>query len=158
MTDGIRKNLRVAAYGICVEEGRILLARFIGDGIPRWTLPGGGLDHGEDPEDGALRELTEETGYTGRIVRLLGVHSLHIPEREWYGETVDHQSLRIVYEVERTGGELRHEVDNSTDRAEWFSLEDVPSLERVDLVNTGLRMWRDARDGGAALARRTSMG
>ncbi|MEO3784998.1 NUDIX hydrolase [Actinocorallia sp. B10E7] len=147
MTHQIRKNLRVAAYGICVEEDRILLARFIGGDTPRWTLPGGGLEHGEDPVDGALRELTEETGYTGRVVGLLGVHSLHIPERDWDGEIVDHQSLRIVYEVERTGGELRHEVDNSTDRAEWFPLEDVPSLEHVDLVNVGLRMWRDARGG-----------
>ncbi|WP_198653336.1 NUDIX hydrolase [Actinocorallia populi] len=147
MTQQIRKNLRVAAYGICVEEDRILLARFIGGDIPRWTLPGGGLEHGEDPVDGALRELTEETGYTGRVVRLLGVHSLHIPDRDWDGEIVDHQSLRIVYEVQRTGGELRHEVDNSTDRAEWFRLSDVPALEHVALVDVGLGMWRDARGG-----------
>ncbi|WP_344243629.1 NUDIX hydrolase [Actinocorallia libanotica] len=147
MTQQIRKNLRVAAYGICVEEDRILLARFIGGRIPQWTLPGGGLNHGEDPVDGALRELTEETGYTGRVLRLLGVHSQHIPERDWDGEIVDHQSLRILYEVARTGGELRHEVDNSTDRAEWFPLADVPSLERVALVDVALGMWRDARDG-----------
>lgn len=147
MTQQIRKNLRVAAYGICVEEGRILLARFIWGRTPQWTLPGGGLEHGEDPVDGALRELTEETGYTGRVVRLLGVHSLHIPERDWGGEIVDHQSLRIIYEVERTGGELRYEVDNSTDRAEWFPLEDVPALERVPLVDVGLEMWRDAGGG-----------
>lgn len=145
MANGIRKQLRVAAYGICVEGGRILLARFIGGATPLWTLPGGGLDHGEDPVDGALRELTEETGYTGRVTALLGVHSMHMPEREWDGEIVDHQALRIIYEVERTGGELRHEVGNSTDRAEWFPLERVPELERGELVDVGLRMWRDAR-------------
>ncbi len=145
MIHRIRKNLRIAAYCICVEGEGILLARFIGGAIPRWTLPGGGVDHGEDPVDGALRELTEETGYTGRITALLGIDSLHIPEREWDGKVVDHHGLRIVYEVERTGGELRHEVDNTTDRAEWFPLKKVPSLDRTDIVDIGLRMWRDAR-------------
>jgi 8-oxo-dGTP diphosphatase len=145
VADEIRKNFRLAAYGICVEGGLILLARFIGGDIPRWTLPGGGVEHGEDPVDGALRELTEETGYTGRVTTLLGVHSLHIPRREWYGEIVDHHGLRVVYEVERTGGELRHEVGNSTDRAEWFPLEHVPALDRTQLVDIGLGMWRDAR-------------
>ena len=40
-----------------------------------WTLPGGGLDFGEDPEAGALRELGEETGLEGEVRGLLGVHS-----------------------------------------------------------------------------------
>ena len=41
-----------------------------------WTLPGGGIDFGEHPEAGALRELHEETGLIGRIVELLAVDSL----------------------------------------------------------------------------------
>ena len=46
-------------------EHRILLVRvapgYMRD-VGQWTLPGGGLNFGEDPADGALRELTEETG------------------------------------------------------------------------------------------------
>jgi putative (di)nucleoside polyphosphate hydrolase len=35
-----------------------------------WQMPQGGLDEGEDPRDGALRELTEETGMrSAAIVR-----------------------------------------------------------------------------------------
>jgi 8-oxo-dGTP diphosphatase len=138
----ITKNLRVGAYGICIADDRLLLARFTGGSHARWTLPGGGLDHGEDPADGVLRELTEETGYTGRVLGLLGVHSLHLPNRDWDGVIVDHQSLRILYRVEVTGGALRHEVGGTTDRAEWFALDDVTGLDRLDLVDVGLAFAR----------------
>ncbi len=66
---------RVAAYAVCVEGGRVLLARYVspwGDGS-WWTLPGGGVEQGEDPYDAVIREVAEETGCDGVIERLLGV-------------------------------------------------------------------------------------
>jgi 8-oxo-dGTP pyrophosphatase MutT (NUDIX family) len=41
------------------------------DGSTYWELPGGGLHGGENAEAGALRELFEETGLHGRVVRWL---------------------------------------------------------------------------------------
>ncbi|MCD0448796.1 NUDIX hydrolase [Actinocorallia sp. API 0066] len=143
MDKPIEKRLRVAAYAVVVEQDAILLARFIGGDVPRWILPGGGLEHGEDPAVAVLRELTEETGYTGRITGLLGVHSFHLPTRSWDGRVVDFHGLRVLYEVERTGGTLRHETDNSTDRAAWFPLTEISGLDLMEQVDVGLRMWRD---------------
>ena len=58
----MRKKLRVAAYAICVRDGQLLLARWINEGRPEWTLPGGGMEHGEDLHDTVLREVEEEAG------------------------------------------------------------------------------------------------
>jgi len=43
------------------EQGRVLLARH-SYGPPIWTLPGGGMARGEDPQQAAIREMKEELG------------------------------------------------------------------------------------------------
>ncbi|MFF0748805.1 NUDIX hydrolase [Streptomyces sp. NPDC004267] len=144
----MRTELRVAAYAVCVRDGRtggeILLARWVArDGVKRWTLPGGGMDHGEDPVDTVVREVAEETGYAAEPVALLGIDSIR---RNWLrrlGGPGDWQGLRIVYEARITGGELRYETDGSTDLAAWHPLDAVPGLDRVELVDIGLQLWRD---------------
>jgi len=129
---------RVAAYGLCLNDtGRLLLARVaIGySGAGLWTLPGGGLEFGEDPTDAVLRELTEETGVTGRVLSLAFVNSLTngplVEAGKAYGPF---HGIRIVYRVEVTGGELRDEVDESTDAAAWFSREEIADLPVTELV------------------------
>ncbi|MFD1663468.1 NUDIX hydrolase [Streptomyces caeni] len=140
----MRQKLRVAAYAVCVRDGRLLLARGRDDrGTPEWTLPGGGMEHGEDPYDTVLREVAEETGFRVEITGLLGVDSVRrrLPRR--LGRTVDHHGVRLVYEVRITGGELRHETGGSTDMAAWHPLVEVPSLPRVRLMDTALALWRE---------------
>lgn len=129
---------------MCVQEGRLLLARGYDEaGEPEWTLPGGGMEHGEDPFHTVHREVGEESGYLVEITGLLGVDSFRrtLPGR--FGRSVDHQGLRLVYEARITGGELRPEVGGSTDMAAWHPLDEVPRLHRVSLVDTGLALWRE---------------
>lgn len=134
----------MAAYAICVRDGQILLARSPAqDGTPEWVVPGGGMEHGEDPYDTVRREVEEETGYRIDVTGLLGVDSFRRVFRDRIGRTVDHHAVRFVYEGRITGGELRHEVNGSTDLAAWQDLDAVPGLVRVPLVDTALRMWRE---------------
>lgn len=129
--------MRVSAYAVCPRDDTVLLARWTGPRGPEWTLPGGGLDHGEDPADAVIREVHEETGYTARVDGLLTVHSIHMVIRD-APEPVDHHGILIVYRGTVVCGELRFEVDGSTDMAAWVPLTEVGGLARVPLVDVGL--------------------
>ena len=53
-------------------EGRILLIRRADNGL--WAMPGGGLEVGETPAQGVVREVLEETGVTCEPIALVGVY------------------------------------------------------------------------------------
>jgi len=133
----VRRHQRVAAYVVCRRDDTVLLARWTGPRGPEWTLPGGGLDHGEDPTDAAVREVREETGYTARLDRLLTVDSFQTVIRD-ADEPIDHHGIRVIYAGTVVGGELRFELDGSTDMAAWIPLGEVADLARVPLVDVGL--------------------
>lgn len=135
-------DLRVAAYAVVTDDDdRLLLARWVEGRRVAWTMPGGGLEAGESPEDAVRRELREETGYTVKVGELLGIHSRVIPagQRVQASDQPLH-TLRIVYRASVTGGKLRYETDGSTDMAGWFTRRAVSDLQRVKLVDIALRM------------------
>jgi len=136
-------DLRVAAYAVITDDaGRVLLAHWHEGRRSSWTLPGGGLEPGEDPEVAARREVLEETGFGVELDELLGIDSRVIPARQRVQSGHDQplHALRIVYRAHVTGGTLRNEVDGSTDRAEWFPVDAVADLHHVKLVDVALRM------------------
>lgn len=53
------------------DEGRVFVAQRIDNTLEAWQMPQGGLDPGEDPQAGALRELEEETGIAPSLVQVI---------------------------------------------------------------------------------------
>ncbi|WP_431773088.1 NUDIX hydrolase [Streptomyces cucumeris] len=146
------RHLRVAAYAVCVDDGKVLLARWLGPDGKRWTMPGGGLHHGEDPCDAVHREVGEETGHTVEIERLLGIDTVHERTPRRLRRDRRFHGVRILYAARVTGGELRHETGGSTDRAAWIPLDEVPGLDRVPLVDIALALYAERPPHGRLTA------
>jgi 8-oxo-dGTP pyrophosphatase MutT (NUDIX family) len=145
VTDAPRRLQRVAAYALCVDGDAILLTRiapgFTAGDDGKWTLPGGGLEFGEDPRDAVLRELAEETGLVGEITGLADVQSvatafIHPAD----GLATAFHGIRILYRVRIVGGTLTDEFDGSTDACRWVPVGELATLPHVDLVAAGARV------------------
>lgn len=137
-------DTRLASYAVIVDEDeRVLLALWNEAHERQWTLPGGGVELEETVEDGAVREVREETGYDVVLDRLLGVSSHVIPvERRLSDTDRPMKAVRVVFEASVVGGELTHETDGTTDEARWFPLSEVDGLPRVGIVDHALDLWR----------------
>lgn len=130
------KHQRVAAYAVIrrfTDAGEEILLSRIAERIALhelWTLPGGGLDHGEDPRAAVVREVHEETGLDAQVSDTARVYSAHMTGVRREGRMVDAHALRIVYEgwVPTTSPEPHVvEVDGSTVEAAWQPMADIVS-------------------------------
>ncbi len=142
---------RVAAYALVLREGpggpEVLLTRNSARGPHpgEWMLPGGGIDHGEEPRQTVVREVQEETGLTCTPGAVLDVGSTHFEGTAPSGRREDFHALQIVYAAEVSGGEPRVvEVDGTTDAAAWVPLAslDDPDHPVRDLVHTSIAALR----------------
>jgi 8-oxo-dGTP pyrophosphatase MutT (NUDIX family) len=177
MAKSLPKVQRVAAYGLILRDNQILLTRLASriSADERWHLPGGGVDHGEDPRDALVREIQEETGLTAGVGETAHVYSAHRPAMWRQGRRWDYQALRIVYDawVPADAPEPRVvEVGGSTVDVAWHPVADVLSgaLPVTDIVTESLgdhrpfRLQRLAvyallrRDGDVLLTRISPLG
>ncbi len=104
---------RVAAYALAVRDGaagpEVLLTR----NSPRgphpgwWTLPGGGIDHGEEARQALVREVREETGLDCTPGEVLDVGSTHFEGTAPSGRREDFHALQVVFDATVSAGEPR---------------------------------------------------
>jgi 8-oxo-dGTP diphosphatase len=120
MTGEATQFRRVGVYGIATDGDRLLMVRTTEE--LEWTLPGGGVMQGEDPVAALVREFAEETGLDIVVGAIRDVRTDFAPRVD-EGVIVQHD--RLIFDVRVVGGELRDEVDGSSDRAEWVARESL---------------------------------
>lgn len=128
-------HTRASAYALALHDGCVLLtqlAPYCTNG-GHWTLPGGGIDHGEQPEETVRREAFEETSLTAKNLEILLART--------YSETSERGkflAVQIVYQAEMRGKPSVHEVGGSTAAVAWIPLADVGDLPTVSVVDAAL--------------------
>ena len=128
------RKQRVAAYALLRRDGQLLLARLAPHvRFQGWTLPGGGVDHGEHPRDALRREIFEEAGLHAEPGRLLDVYHAHYTGARPDGLVEDYHAIALIFEAEllpesRDVAPRVIEVGGSTDHAAWVPLTQARTL------------------------------
>jgi 8-oxo-dGTP pyrophosphatase MutT (NUDIX family) len=144
----LQRRLAPRVQAIVCRNGRTLMAKHREGELVYWCLPGGGLEEGEKPEDGVLRELREEAHVDGRIVRQTN--------RLVDAQGIEHYSYLV--DIGDQQPTLGHDPEVPPDDPilvglEWLSLGEIPERDRAFLWQAGLmsvpgflekvQNWRD---------------
>jgi ADP-ribose pyrophosphatase YjhB (NUDIX family) len=127
------------AGALCVENGRILLARRAHPPFQGfWDIPGGFLEEGEDPLDGLRRELKEETGLDVEPERFLGIWM-----DRYGGDSTAEATLNLYWTARVVGGQPAPADDVAELR--WFDRDELPGREGLAFENVPLVLaaWLD---------------
>ena len=131
-------NYKNRSVAIVIRDGKILMERLCykdaNNGKEFFSVPGGGIEEGETPEQTVLRELKEECGLDGTIVKPLAVIYSHGRKEYSFEVAVPEDQEAITgYDPEEAGSDnppLREVV--------WKSLNEISEKDRAFLFSYGL--------------------
>jgi ADP-ribose pyrophosphatase YjhB (NUDIX family) len=113
---------KIDVRGAVVRDGRILLVREKADG--KWAMPGGWGDLGDAPAEMVAREVWEESGFTVKVDKLIGVYDGNrIQPFEFY------HAYKLIFLCSITGGERTTSIE--TLAVDFFDLNNLPPLSEA---------------------------
>lgn len=108
----MRQKFKIGVFGIIKDsKNRVLLC--LRNDYDVWNLPGGGLENGETPWQGVIREVKEETGFNVGIVRLIGIYSK--PNKN---------EIIFCFECKIKNGKLT--LNDEARDIKYFSIKNIP--------------------------------
>lgn len=121
------------AQCIVHRKNRVLMVKHRQGGEEWWCLPGGAVEVGETPAEAAIRELKEECGVHGTVVRETARHA-YSPQELSYTYLVDIGEQSIC---RGTDPEFA-ETDQVLVDVRWMALSEIPERDRAFLWAAGL--------------------
>ena len=122
---------RNRSQAMVCRDGKLLLVEHRMKGRDFFNLPGGGIEENETPEEAALRELNEEAGVSGKIVRPLAIE--YKPDLE---------SRIFTFLVEIPDDAVPHKELSESEQTivgvTWRTLEEIAERDRAYLFGAGL--------------------
>jgi len=113
------KNPLPVALAVAVKDKKFLLIK---RGIPpkkgMWGAPSGFIETGETPEEACLRELKEEAGVSGEIVKLIEV--VRHEDKEIYGD------MLVVRYLVKAGNEKPTPGEGEVTEVRFFDIAELP--------------------------------
>lgn len=89
-----------------------------------WELPGGGIDYGETPQEGLLREIKEECGLEIEIIKLVAVNTYFIK---------DIQRIEITFLCKAMNpAEIKLSHEHSDYK--WLKITEVNKIKVTDYI------------------------
>lgn len=126
---------RDRSQAVVCRNGKILLVEHFFRGRNFYNLPGGGIEAGETPEEAALRELEEEAGVKGTILRPLTIE---------YKADMESRIFSFLVEVPENAVPTKG-IDPEVSPEEqtiigvkWLAMDEIAERDRAYLFGAGL--------------------
>ncbi len=134
---------RDRSQAVVCRDGKLLLVEHVMKGRDFFNLPGGGIEEDETPAEAAVRELWEEAGVRGRILRPLTVEYKPDLESRIFSYLVEIDPDAIPH----TGTDPELPPEEQTIKGvRWMSLRDIPERDRAYLFGAGLMRIPEIHD------------
>ena len=126
---------RDRSQAMVIRDNKILLVKHKMKGREFYCLPGGGIDDGESAEEAAVRELKEEAGVDGSVLRKLTVQ--YKPDNKGEVHTFLMEVPREAVPTKGTDPELAPDEQTILSVA-WLALEEIGMVDQAYLWAAGL--------------------
>ncbi len=148
-------NSKPCAGALVIREGKVMLVR---RGIEPykgwWDIPGGFLGPGEHPEEGAVREVREETGL---VVRPTKLHCIEVDtygeEGSRYGSAYSTQGTEYTLNIYYLAEIVEGEAEPRSDAVEigWFGPDELPEEIAFAHARRVLEAWAETCETGTQM-------